>query len=78
MNNIRQCWPVCRRVPYVIIIIISMCDSVRQCSTVQQGEWQCARSARGSVQQCTCGRVCMAVCGCAAVVVCDSVSDSVR
>ena len=37
----------------IIIIIISMCDSVRHCSTVRQGEWQCARSARGSVQQCT-------------------------
>jgi len=24
----------------IVIIIISMCNSVRHCSTVQQGEWQ--------------------------------------
>ena len=86
MNNIRQCSPACRRVPYVIIIIISMCDSVRHCSTVRQGEWQCAHSARGSVQQCTwscmydsaCGsvRLCGIVQQCATV--CGSACGSVR
>ena len=47
-----------------------MCDSVRQCSTVRQCEWQFV-AMRTAVCSSTLGRVCMAVraavCGCAAL-----------
>ena len=58
----------------IIIVIISMCDSVRQCSTVRQGEWQfvavrtaVCSSALAVVYVWQCARQCAAVRHCATV-----------
>jgi len=54
----------------IVIVIISMCDSVRQCSTVRQGEWQfvavrtaVCSSALAVVYVWQCARQCAALCG---------------
>ena len=58
----------------IVIVIISMCDSVRQCSTVRQCEWQFVAvrtavcgSALAVVYVWQCARQCAAVRHCAAV-----------